>query len=54
MSDPALILPLAAEQATLEQAGGKGANLALLARRNYPVPAGFIISTHAYLSLIHI
>jgi phosphohistidine swiveling domain-containing protein len=42
------ILPLDATEATLETAGGKGANLARLAREGFPVPRGFIVTTHAY------
>lgn len=42
------ILPLAAEHATLPLVGGKGANLARLARAGFPVPDGFLITTRAY------
>lgn len=34
--------------ADVAQAGGKGANLGELVRRDYPVPEGFIITTAAY------
>ena len=43
-----LILPFNAEPMSLEQAGGKGLNLARTARGGFPVPPGFIISTAAY------
>ncbi len=43
-----LLLPLDAEQATLELAGGKGASLARLVRADLPVPPGFHITTAAY------
>ena len=43
-----LILPLNSDQATLTRTGGKGANLARLARAGLPVPGGFLITTDAY------
>jgi rifampicin phosphotransferase len=43
-----VILPLDTTQPTLATAGGKGANLARLARAGFPVPAGFIVATAAY------
>lgn len=43
-----MILPLQTEQATLDRVGGKGANLARLARKGYPVPDGFLVTTDAY------
>jgi pyruvate,water dikinase len=43
-----LILPLNTGDAPLATAGGKGANLARLARAGFPVPEGCIITTHAY------
>ncbi len=46
--DPALLLPLHTERAMLENAGGKGANLAKLARAGFPVPDGFILTSEAY------
>ncbi|HSF80381.1 MAG TPA: PEP/pyruvate-binding domain-containing protein [Anaerolineales bacterium] len=42
------ILPFTSPAATLASVGGKGANLARLARAGFPVPPGFIISTGAY------
>ncbi len=42
------ILPLSSEQADLALVGGKGANLARLARAGFPVPGGFLATTHAY------
>ncbi len=49
--NPAL-LPLTSDRATLPLAGGKGANLARLARTGFPVPDGFIISTEAYAAFV--
>ena len=46
------ILALSSPEATLETAGGKGANLARLARAGFPVPAGFIVSTDAYREFV--
>ncbi len=46
------VLPLDSPAATLEVAGGKGANLASLIRAGFPVPPGFIITTHAYRAFI--
>ncbi len=43
-----LTLPLDSDQATLALTGGKGANLARLARAGLLVPGGFLITTHAY------
>ena len=31
-----------------EIAGGKGANLAILTQKNFPVPAGFVVTAQAY------
>ncbi len=42
------LLPLDSPTATLDAAGGKGANLARLARLGCPVPPGFIIPVGAY------
>lgn len=39
-------------EATLQTAGGKGANLARLTRAGFPVPRGFIISTDAYRAFV--
>ena len=47
-----LVLPLDSEQVVLALAGGKGTNLARLARLGLPVPAGFIITTSAYNEFI--
>jgi len=46
------IVPLTSPEATLELAGGKGANLARLTRTGFPVPRGFIISTDAYREFV--
>jgi rifampicin phosphotransferase len=43
-----LLLLLDSPHADLALVGGKGANLARLARRGFSVPGGFMISTHAY------
>src|SRR5438067_13907673 len=46
------ILPFSAPDAILENAGGKGANLARLTRAGFPVPKGFIIATAAYCAFV--
>lgn len=46
------ILPLDSPDATLANAGGKGMNLARLARAGLPVPPGFIIATNAYQAFV--
>jgi rifampicin phosphotransferase len=47
MNQP-LILPLDAPDVSFELAGGKGASLARLIRAGFPVPGGFVVTTHAY------
>ena len=47
------IFPFTSTEATLETAGGKGANLARLTRAGFPVPRGFIISTDAYREFVN-
>ncbi len=47
-----IILPLPSPYANLENAGGKGASLAHLARLGMPVPDGFIVTTEAYRSFV--
>ncbi len=47
MTDP-LILPLTSPEAQLHTVGGKGLNLAILARHGFQVPGGFFITTAAY------
>lgn len=47
-----MILPFDSEQATLENAGGKGANLARLYHMGFPVPPGFILDTSAYQEFV--
>ena len=47
-----LILPLASEHANLATAGGKGMNLARLAKAGLPVPDGFFITTGAYQEFV--
>lgn len=46
------LLPLDSPDATLADAGGKGMNLAILARAGFPVPGGFIIATAAYRAFV--
>lgn len=46
------ILVLQSSGATLATAGGKGANLAALARAGFDVPPGFILSTEAYRAFV--
>ncbi|MEU6728282.1 PEP/pyruvate-binding domain-containing protein [Nonomuraea wenchangensis] len=44
-----LVAPLdAVGRADLPLAGGKGANLGELVRNGFPVPPGFVVTTHAY------
>ncbi|MBU0492092.1 MAG: phosphoenolpyruvate synthase [Chloroflexi bacterium] len=52
MMDPTLIVPLDAETASLALVGGKGANLARLARAGFPVPGGFMVTTAAYAAYV--
>lgn len=47
------IVPFTSHEATLETAGGKGANLARLTRAGFAVPRGFIISTDAYREFVN-
>jgi pyruvate,water dikinase len=46
--DAPVILPLSAEEASLEIAGGKGANLVKLSQAGFPAPGGFIVATAGY------
>jgi len=46
------IIPFTSTEATLQTAGGKGANLARLTRAGFPVPRGFIIHTDAYRAFV--
>ncbi|MCZ7574824.1 MAG: PEP-utilizing enzyme [Ardenticatenaceae bacterium] len=46
------ILPLDAGEATLATSGGKGANLARLARAGFPVSGGFLVTTAAYSAFV--
>jgi pyruvate,water dikinase len=48
----ALILPLDSAKASLERAGGKGANLARLVRAGFLVPRGFLVATDAYRAYV--
>jgi rifampicin phosphotransferase len=46
------IIPFSSPEATLEKAGGKGANLVRLTLAGFEVPRGFIVSTAAYLEYV--
>lgn len=46
------ILALQSSGATLATAGGRGANLAALARAGFTVPPGFILTTAAYRAFV--
>lgn len=46
------ILPFDSTEATLENVGGKGANLAMLTCAGFNVPPGFLISTEAYRAFV--
>ncbi|HET7143371.1 MAG TPA: PEP/pyruvate-binding domain-containing protein [Anaerolineales bacterium] len=46
------ILPFTSPVATLENAGGKAANLVRLTRAGFDVPRGFIVSTNAYCEFV--
>ena len=50
---PGMVLPLSSEEATLDRAGGKGANLASLARAGFEVPPGFIVTVDAYRGYVN-
>ncbi len=49
-----LIIPFTSPEATLENAGGKGANLVRLTRAGFDVPRGFILSTNAYREFVKV
>ncbi len=49
---PQPFLPLNSPHATLEIVGGKGANLARLARAGFNVPHGFLIPTESYRQFV--
>ncbi len=42
-----LVLPFDSSDATLENVGGKGANLSFLTHAGFPVPQGFLLTTQA-------
>ena len=46
------VLPFRSPEITLENAGGKGINLARLTRAGFNVPRGFIVSTAAYRAFV--
>ncbi len=52
MSHMTVILAFDSRDATLDRAGGKGANLVRLVRAGFPVPVGFIIATSAYRAFV--
>lgn len=47
-----LTFPFDAQDALIDQAGGKGANLARLTRAGFNVPRGFVLSTRAYRAFV--
>ena len=47
-----IILPLHTNNAPLALVGGKGANLAKLVQAGFPVPGGFLVTTHAYRNYV--
>lgn len=47
-----LVLALDDVSATLPRVGGKGASLARIARADFPVPPGFLITTDAYRAFV--
>jgi phosphohistidine swiveling domain-containing protein len=47
-----IIISFTSSEATLSNAGGKGANLARLTQAGFPVPPGFIIVTSAYRAYV--
>jgi phosphoenolpyruvate synthase/pyruvate phosphate dikinase len=47
-----MIIDFSSPNATLEVAGGKGANLARLKRAGFAVPPGFIVATDAYRAFV--
>ena len=51
---PEYVLPLASVEATLPRVGGKGANLAELARAGFAVPPGFLLTTDAYQAFVKV
>ena len=47
-----MTIPLESNEATFEQAGGKGASLSRLVRLGMPVPAGYLLTTEAYRAYV--
>lgn len=47
-----MIIQLSSAKATLDRAGGKGANLAELVRAGFDVPPGFVVATDAYRAFV--
>jgi pyruvate,water dikinase len=54
MTPSSPILLFDSTNATLENAGGKGMNLARMTRAGFPVPSGFIIATAAYREYVNV
>ncbi len=52
MESKTYILSFSSDEATLARAGGKGSNLAALARAGFAVPPGIIITTDAYCAFV--
>ncbi len=50
--NPPFVLRLDADGLALDVAGGKAANLGILARAGFPVPAAFVVTTHAYHAFV--
>jgi pyruvate,water dikinase len=48
MTEPLTVSLVEVDRSSVSLVGGKGANLGDLARANFPVPDGFILTTHAY------
>ena len=46
------VLSFDSPDATLDQVGGKGANLSRMSRAGFPVPPGFFITTDAYRAFV--
>ena len=49
-----IVLPLVSGEATLNRVGGKGANLAELARSGFKVPSAFLVTIDAYEHFVRI
>ncbi|HQZ84898.1 MAG TPA: PEP/pyruvate-binding domain-containing protein [Actinomycetota bacterium] len=49
---PAFVLPFGGEAAALAVAGGKGSSLSRMYQAEFPVPPGYIVTTHAYRTFV--